>query len=245
MIRLRTASALAAGAVAALAIGGTALAAGGDPSNPAVDMSPDGDVIAAPAPSASSADSACRVPLPRPRPRRPGPSASTRPSPSRQGRRRRLRRPSIEQETEHGRAVWDVDVLAGGVEHDIDVDRATGEVLGHESGLRRPRPGFERRRLRRPDHYGADETAATTTDRCRGKRRCPGPRGPAGSVAFVRGSGRRRAACSASRCPGWSPRSVVALLTRVAHLGRGAGRVGRQVRAPPRRPRAGRPSTCR
>jgi hypothetical protein len=37
----------------------------------------------------------------------------------------------VESETEHGRAVWDVDVLLKGVEHDIDVDRATGSVLRH------------------------------------------------------------------------------------------------------------------
>ncbi|GIM77926.1 hypothetical protein Aau02nite_78360 [Amorphoplanes auranticolor] len=37
-----------------------------------------------------------------------------------------------ERETEHGRAVWDIEVQAGPVEHDIDVDRATGEVLRHE-----------------------------------------------------------------------------------------------------------------
>ncbi|HET6532708.1 MAG TPA: PepSY domain-containing protein [Actinoplanes sp.] len=37
----------------------------------------------------------------------------------------------IERETEHGRAVWDVEVIRGGVEHDIDVDRRTGAVLRH------------------------------------------------------------------------------------------------------------------
>ncbi|GLW34597.1 PepSY domain-containing protein [Actinoplanes regularis] len=38
---------------------------------------------------------------------------------------------SVERETEHGRPVWDVDVIVDGVEHDIDVDRVTGEVLRH------------------------------------------------------------------------------------------------------------------
>jgi uncharacterized membrane protein YkoI len=38
-----------------------------------------------------------------------------------------------ERETEHGRAVWDIEVQRGSVEHDIDVDRATGEVLRHKS----------------------------------------------------------------------------------------------------------------
>ena len=44
---------------------------------------------------------------------------------------------SVEREVEHGRAVWDVDVLVGGVEHDVDVDAATGTVLRH----RVDRPG--------------------------------------------------------------------------------------------------------
>jgi uncharacterized membrane protein YkoI len=39
----------------------------------------------------------------------------------------------VERETEHGRAVWDVEVISGGIEHDIDVDRQTGAVLRHET----------------------------------------------------------------------------------------------------------------
>jgi hypothetical protein len=39
----------------------------------------------------------------------------------------------VERETEHGRAVWDVEVYRSGVEHDIDVDRATGQVLRHKT----------------------------------------------------------------------------------------------------------------
>jgi uncharacterized membrane protein YkoI len=133
MIRLRTASALAAGAVAALAIGGTALAAGGDPADPAVDMSSDGNVISAPAPSAATPDSA--VPS-----SAPSSSASSAGTISLDAAKAIAVKAagggsveSAEQETEHGRAVWDVDVLVNGVEHDIDVDRATGEVLGHET----------------------------------------------------------------------------------------------------------------
>ena len=38
---------------------------------------------------------------------------------------------SVEREAEHGRAVWDVDVLVDRVEHDIDVDAVTGAVLRH------------------------------------------------------------------------------------------------------------------
>jgi hypothetical protein len=39
----------------------------------------------------------------------------------------------VERDTEHGRAVWDVEVRDGAVEHDIDVDRRTGAVLRHET----------------------------------------------------------------------------------------------------------------
>ncbi|GIF00527.1 PepSY domain-containing protein [Paractinoplanes rishiriensis] len=39
----------------------------------------------------------------------------------------------IEAEWEHGRAVWDVRVMNGSVRHDIDVDRATGEINRHKS----------------------------------------------------------------------------------------------------------------
>ncbi|WBB70681.1 PepSY domain-containing protein [Micromonospora sp. WMMD812] len=38
----------------------------------------------------------------------------------------------IEAEQEHSRPVWSVEVVAGGTEHDIDVDRETGAVLRAE-----------------------------------------------------------------------------------------------------------------
>jgi hypothetical protein len=158
MIRLRTASALTIGAVAALALGGTALAAGNDDPSapPVVEMLPDGTVVtpspssddsafsddsASPSPSASSADSAP-----------PSPSASSEnsaspsPSPSSAGAISLDAAKAIairaagggrvtdaERETEHGRAVWDIEVQRGNVEHNIDVDRATGDVLRHRS----------------------------------------------------------------------------------------------------------------
>lgn len=39
----------------------------------------------------------------------------------------------IERETEEGRGVWDVEVLLGAAEHEMDVDRASGAVLRHET----------------------------------------------------------------------------------------------------------------
>ncbi|RKN30009.1 hypothetical protein D7044_20630 [Micromonospora musae] len=38
----------------------------------------------------------------------------------------------IEAEQEHGRPVWSVEIVSGGVEHDIDVDRENGAVLRAE-----------------------------------------------------------------------------------------------------------------
>ncbi|WP_396454060.1 PepSY domain-containing protein, partial [Actinomadura sp.] len=40
---------------------------------------------------------------------------------------------SVELETEHGRTVWDVDVIVNGVEHDIHIDVRTGTVLRHRT----------------------------------------------------------------------------------------------------------------
>jgi Peptidase propeptide and YPEB domain len=42
----------------------------------------------------------------------------------------------IEAEAEHGYRVWSIEVRAGGVEHDIDVDRTTGEIRRHRSDNR-------------------------------------------------------------------------------------------------------------
>jgi peptidase YpeB-like protein len=153
MIRLRTATALAAGTIAALAIGGTALAAGGDDDPPRVDLLPNGDVITTPTddPSPSAEPSPSEDPSPSDDSSLgSNPSSSPSATPSRSAtsaagisldaaRTIAIRVAgggyveSVERETEHGRAVWDVDVIVGGVEHDIDVDRATGEVTRHRT----------------------------------------------------------------------------------------------------------------
>jgi hypothetical protein len=41
---------------------------------------------------------------------------------------------SVEREIEHGRAVWDVDVIARGAKHEVDIDVQTGKVLKHGTG---------------------------------------------------------------------------------------------------------------
>jgi Peptidase propeptide and YPEB domain len=161
MIRLRTASALAAGAVAALALGGTALAAGAD--DPAVPMLPNGDVVTPPSLFSSAS---------------PSPSASsTASSPSAAGgisvaAAKAIairvvgggRVTKVERETEHGRAVWDVDVTLRGAVHDIDVDRATGEVLRHRvKGASGGSATDDRGRGR-----GSDDSAADDRGRGRG-----------------------------------------------------------------------------
>lgn len=48
---------------------------------------------------------------------------------------------SVERDTEHGRIVWEIDVIAGGVEHDIEVDAATGEITRHRTGDDRDEKG--------------------------------------------------------------------------------------------------------
>jgi hypothetical protein len=180
MIRLRTASALAAGAVAALALGGTALAAGSDDPSapPAVEMLPDGTVVT-PSPSASSS-TAGPDPSPSSSSASPlsSPSSSSASSPSSAGaidldaaKETAVKAAGggrvidVERETEHGRAVWDIDVRKAGVEHDIDVDRATGEVLRHRSEADddsdgRGRGGHgsdDRDEDRRDDDHGSDD----------------------------------------------------------------------------------------
>lgn len=39
----------------------------------------------------------------------------------------------VEAEKENGHDVWSVEVLAGDVEHEVDIDRTTGEIRDHES----------------------------------------------------------------------------------------------------------------
>ena len=137
MNKLRTASAVV-GAVAAVAIGGAAFAAGGDDPSPSpsatddrggsVEMLPDGTVVDDnPSPSDSASPSVS--------PSVPATSALSISIDRAKAIALRVAGggyvESVEGETEHGRAVWDVDVIRNGVEHDIDVDRATGAVTRH------------------------------------------------------------------------------------------------------------------
>lgn len=117
MSKVRSVSVLAAGAVVALAIGGTALAASADDSA----VSPETGVRVSASPSASAGSGSAGIGV-----------AAAREIAVRAAGGGRVT--SVEAETEHGRAVWDVDVLFRGVEHDIDVDRGTGAVLRHRIG---------------------------------------------------------------------------------------------------------------
>ncbi|GAA2888403.1 hypothetical protein Acy02nite_70120 [Actinoplanes cyaneus] len=111
MFKIRTAVFVATGALAALGVAGTALAAdGGFPASAPPSATADSAVRDAGTVSAEAAgEIAIRV---------VGGGFAE----------------SVEPETEHGRPVWNVDVFAAGVEHDVDVDRATGEVLRHRTG---------------------------------------------------------------------------------------------------------------
>src|SRR5690349_24128837 len=108
MIRLRTASALVVGTVAALAVGGTALAAASSPtpSAPSAAATAPGEV------DAVGMEAARAIAI-----KAAGGGQVT----------------DIERETEEGRGVWDVEVLLGAAEHEMDVDRASGAVLRHET----------------------------------------------------------------------------------------------------------------
>jgi hypothetical protein len=145
MFKIRRTAAVAAGAVVALAVGGTAaLAAGADdpaPSPSATDdrggsvrLLPDGD----PVPTASSDDSAS----PSPSASRPtSPPAAVPPATSAlsislaraEAIARRVagggRVTKAESETEHGRPIWKIRVVAGGVQHDVYVDKVSGAVV--------------------------------------------------------------------------------------------------------------------
>jgi hypothetical protein len=39
----------------------------------------------------------------------------------------------VERETEHGRPVFGIEVISGGTEHDLDIDRADGTILRHRA----------------------------------------------------------------------------------------------------------------
>ena len=160
---------LAVGAVAALAIGGTALAGGDD------------DTAAARLGAAPSASASASAPA---EPGEPGsvtevpgvaPSASASSSASAsasapagavradQARTVALRAAGggqvtgIERETEHGRAVWDVEVRVGDVEHEIDVDRENGRVLRHRTDADDDRADAR-------DDHGADDRGGDRGD---------------------------------------------------------------------------------
>ncbi|MEU4239626.1 PepSY domain-containing protein [Actinoplanes sp. NPDC026619] len=109
MNKKRMAAMVAGGTLAALGIAGTALAAGSDDSAPRKQSTP---AVSASATTGLSVSVAAAKEI---AVRATGGGLVE----------------SVEREVEHGRAVWDVDVLVNGVEHDIDVDAATGVVLRH------------------------------------------------------------------------------------------------------------------
>jgi hypothetical protein len=94
---------------------------------PSSDSSPSADVAPSPSASSSSATTSKAT---------PGRAAAI---PAERAKAIALRAAgggrveSIEREREHGRLVWDVDVIVKGVEHDIDVDAATGQVTRHRT----------------------------------------------------------------------------------------------------------------
>ncbi|MBL7258873.1 PepSY domain-containing protein [Paractinoplanes lichenicola] len=152
--------AAAVGAAAVLGVTGTALAAGGDDAGPSVSPSPtsssevfrgDGGLDDNSSPSSSpspfeTVEPGSVTPVPR--------SSSSSPSATSglgnaaggavnsisiaQAKAKALsvvgggRVTKVEAETEHGRAVWEVEVIFKGAEHDLDIDRKTGAVTDHD-----------------------------------------------------------------------------------------------------------------
>jgi len=143
-MKVRRITAIAAGAVAALAIGGAALAAGDD--DPAVPLLPNGDVAgASPRPTFSPSPTDAPSPSGSASPDATASASPDATAPARTAsgisvdRARAIalraagggRVTKIERETEHGRAVFEIEVSVKGVEHDLHVDRVTGG--GHGS----------------------------------------------------------------------------------------------------------------
>ncbi|MBO3743412.1 PepSY domain-containing protein [Actinoplanes flavus] len=108
MNRKATAAVFATGSLIVLGFGGAALAGGADDGRPPAFASPS---VTAPAGGEVTADEARAIAL------RAVPGGTVE---------------SVERDTEHGRLVWDVDVIEGGVEHDLDVDATTGEITSHQ-----------------------------------------------------------------------------------------------------------------
>ena len=149
-MRVRRITAMAAGAVAALAIGGAALAAGGDDDR-SVPLLPNGDVAGAsprptfsPAPSESPSGAATRSPSGAPATSASGATgigvATAKAIALRATGGGRVT--EVERETEHGRAVFEIEVYASGAEHDLQIDRVTGDVTRHR--VRADRGGDDR-----------------------------------------------------------------------------------------------------
>ena len=134
MNRTRTVVMIAAGAFATLGVAGTALAAGNDGTP--------GSVVAVAAPGPSPSDDRTRSAEPSSSPSASSPSSA---APVGGGvdeakaREIALRAAGggqvedVERESEHGREVWDVEVDVNGVEHEFDIDVASGEIVRHDT----------------------------------------------------------------------------------------------------------------
>ncbi|MCO8269356.1 PepSY domain-containing protein [Actinoplanes sp. TRM 88003] len=139
--------AAAVGAAAVLGITGTALAAGGD------DSSTPSPLAATPSPTFSDDPTPAPFETSEPGSVTPSPRTSSSSASSglgsaaggavtsfsaEQARAKALatvgggRVTKVERDTEHGRAVWEVEVHYKGVEHDLDIDRKTGAVTDHD-----------------------------------------------------------------------------------------------------------------
>ena len=134
MNRTRTVVMIAAGAFATLGVAGTALAAGNDGTS--------GSMVTVAAPGPSPSDDRARGAQPSSSPSASSPSsaapvgggvdeAKAREIAVRAAGGGRVQ--DVERENEHGRDVWDVEVDVNGVEHEFDIDAASGEIVRHDT----------------------------------------------------------------------------------------------------------------
>jgi hypothetical protein len=141
MTTTRLATIAASASLGLLVLGGTALALGGDPAPTPTTSSP----VAATSTSATSTPMTSvpetSDPAARPIPAPPNPDSSA--PATAVGRDQAVRIAlghvgggdvaGVEQEIEHGRPEWKVEIIRSGVEHDVRVDAGTGNVTRQDS----------------------------------------------------------------------------------------------------------------
>ena len=155
MSTTRIATLAATAAIALVALGGTALALGGDDTPAPTPTSSAGPTTSA-TPTDSAGPTRGATPTTGPASSPDDPADRERAVAVALGRTGGGRVTGVERETEHGRTEWKVEIVAGGVEHDVRVDAATGTVTRID--LDDDRDGDDRGSHDRGSHdHGSDD----------------------------------------------------------------------------------------